>query len=210
MTGFGAVHDRIRGALTEHLKLFYDLEKMDLDRMEDLILATPARKAYQDIGADCIRQDTMSYLAVNLPWINVCLFVNEDFRACFKDAILIEKALLNVSPGEYAEFREEMTLASEATDLGRNRTIPVNLSVYDGKTDAALGSALMGGLKALFAMGMSDAYNELVKSLSGQELEDTNYVAYNLVFFVNALNRNGVFGKYVRIVIDNVKKQLAD
>lgn len=210
MTGFSAVHDRIKNAMAEHLKLFYDMEKLDMDRFEDLILATPARKAYADIGTDCIRQDTLQYLVANMAWINVCLFVNEDFRSCFRDAILIEKALLQVSKSEYDDFRDEMSLASEATDLGRNQTIGVNLAAYDPKIDMSIGGTLMTGMERFFAMGMSEAYNTLVNGLSGAELEETNYVAYNLVYFVNALNRNGVFNKYVRIVIENVKKQLAD
>ena len=210
MTGLDSIHERVRISLRSCVDMIRGSASVDMERFEDLILATPARRNYCDIGTGDIRSSTMQYLTENAQWIGVCLFANSDFRACFKDAILIEKALLQVSRKEYADFREEMTLMSEKNPAGGDAVIGVNLSEYSSKADDTVRGMLSAGQGRFSAANMGEVYEELLQELSPEDRADTAYALYNLVYLVNAMNRNGVFRKYVRLVLDNVKRQLAE
>ncbi len=210
MTGLEMIDNRSKIAIAQCMERFYPKSMADISMLQDMALATASgRKGYNDIGTDSVRQDIVSYVTDNFAWINVCLFVNEEFRACFRDAILIEKALLQVSRDDYRMFRDDMVLASEANDLGGLKCVHVDLSVYDQERESLISMMLSNGYTEFMRAGMTDAYNELRDTLPGREKEELLNILYNVLYFVNAINYNGVFRKYVKIVVDNVKKQLA-
>lgn len=206
MTGSIHMNPMTKEALSRHMSRMYPDGMFRLDDFEDLILATPQRTQYADIGMGTLDGDTFIYALQNLPWINICLFVNGDFRSCFCDAVMIEKALLQVSRREYLEFREDMTM--DGDDGLPGKKVGVNFAAYDQKTDNVVGTLISSGFKVLSESGTADAYDLLLKELDGEAMDKTKYAVYNLVYLVNALEHNGVFRKYVNIVVENVKKQL--
>ena len=210
MLGLEALHADTRTALMKSMSRYYGENFLDGTRFEDMVLATPERSKWADIGTDWIYKNIFEYIIANYKWINICLFVNADFRDCFRDAVLIEKALLQVSRKEYADFRDDMTLASEANKFVTEPRLTVNLAAYDTATSAIIDKMIEDGMKDFYRAGMSDAYTMLLTSLEPDAMEGTKFAAYNIVYVANALARNGVFRKYVSIVIDNVKKQLSE
>lgn len=206
MTGLIHVNPMTKEAITRHMSRCFPDGMFPLEKFEDMSLATPARSKYADIGMGEIDKDMFIYALTNLPWINICLFVNDDFRECFCDAVMIEKALLQVSRREYLEFRDEMTMDGDS-DLPA-ASIAVNFASFSQEIDSAIGTLIAQGYTLLVGSGTHEAYDLLLKELSGDALEKTGYVVYHLVYLINALRHNGVFRKYVTIVVENVKKQL--
>lgn len=206
MTGSMHVNPMTKEAVSRHMSRLYPDGMFRLDDFEDLILATPQRTQYSDIGLGTLDSEMFVYALQNLPWINICLFVNGDFRECFCDAVMIEKALLQVSRREYLEFREDMTM--DGDDKLPKGKIGINFAAYDQQTDDAVAALISSGSRVLSESGTSEAYDLLLKELSGEALDRTKYAVHNLVYLINALEHNGVFRKYVTIVVENVKKQL--
>mgnify|MGYP006990157164 CR=1 FL=1 len=108
------------------------------------------------IGMGEIDKDMFIYALTNLPWINICLFVNDDFRECFCDAVMIEKALLQVSRREYLEFRDEMTMDGDS-DLPA-ASIAVNFASFSQEIDSAIGTLIAQGYTLLVGSGTHEAY----------------------------------------------------
>lgn len=210
MLGLEALHIDTKMAFTRGMDRYYGKGFLEEGRFEDMVLATPERRKWADIGTDWIPGSVLQYILDNYQWINVCLFVNADFRDCFRDAVLIEKALLQVSRKEYLDFREEMTLASEANRGVGDDRIGINLSAYDLQTAMAMDNMVEAGMKNFYRAGMSEAYATLLGTLDPDAMDGTKFAAYNIIYVANAMARNGVFRKYVSIVIENVKKQLSE
>lgn len=208
MLGTGCAHDATRRFMGETCRRFFPDGKMDLEQMEDLVLWTDERKTFPPIGTECTTARVMNYLFCNADWINVCLFVNEDFRACFNDAIMIEKALLQVSDIDYKDFREDMVLASDK-ERETDTRVDIRLDAYSDKMERVLTNFMNNGRSEFFNAGMTEAYDELLDSMSKAEREEVAYIMYNIMYVANAMTYNGVFNKYVRLVVDSVKKQLS-
>lgn len=199
--------ERTKESIAKLLNLLYANNMYDLDYIEDLVLFTEERENYSTIGTENIRTSVFKYILTNIYWINVCLFVNEDFRSCFDDAIAIEKALLRVNDQEYEDFRDEMTLDTD--DGGKTDTyIEIDIDRYNNVVDEAIKNSIMSASRDFEKAGMTDVYLELMKNFDSKTLSEISYVIHNLLYIINALNRNGVFNKYVRLVIESVKKQL--
>lgn len=200
--------ERTKDSIAKLLNLLYADNMYDTEYIEDLVLFTEERENYSTIGTENIKTSVFKYILTNIYWINVCLFVNEDFRSCFDDAIAIEKALLRVNDQEYEDFRDEMTLNDD--DNGRTDTyIEINIDKYNNVVDEAVKNSIMSASRDFEKAGMVDVYLELMKNFDSKTLSEISYVIHNLLYIINALNRNGVFNKYVRLVIESVKKQLA-
>lgn len=209
MTGTTSLDSRTAEAIEKLLGIAYPPGLYDPGLLEDLILATPERENYSSIGTDGIKQSRMLYLFDNLFWVSVCLFVNKDFRDCFHDAILIEKALLQVNEEEYADFRDDMVLAGdEDADMG-DRFVRINLARYSSSADMAFRSRLEGSKQKFWSAGMMDAYEELSDGFDAETKASVSYVIHNMLYMVNALDKNGVFNKYVHLVVDSVRDQLS-
>lgn len=208
MTGTECVHNGTRKFMADICRRFFPDGRIDIENMEDLILWTDERKTYPPIGTECTTGRVMNYLAVNADWINICLFVNADFRACFSDAIMIEKALLQVSDIDYKDFREDMVLASDK-ERATDTRVDIHLERYSNKIADVLTNFMTNGRSSFFNAGMSDAYDELLETLDRNERSEVAYVMHNMMYVVNAMTYNGVFNKYVRLVVDSVKRQLS-
>lgn len=207
MTGAMDMHSATKTAISQRFLRFFDDGVIELENLEDVILATPRRTEYTDIGMGEIDRAKLIYLLNNMSWIFICLFANQDFRECFYDAVMIEKALLQVSREEYRDFREDMLLDEKGAMPGAK--IGIDFTKYNGKLDSELGAMLSASMDILTQSGTSDAYWLLERELKDEALERTRFAVYNMVYLLNAIQHNGVFYKYVTIVVDNVKKQLA-
>lgn len=179
------------------------------EQVEDIILWTERRNEYPNIGTESVQMSTMKYIADNIYWINICLFVNADFRACFDDAITIEKALLQVNDMEYQDFRDDMTLDEEK--IPGDKTFSVNLTHYNDKIENVVTNLTDVAKTMFYKAGMTEVYNDLAKSLDSDRklFGDISYILHNMMYVINSFNRNGVFRKYVRLVVDSVKQQLS-
>ena len=60
-----------------------------------------------------------------------------------------------------------------------------------------------------FNAGMTEVYEDLLNTFERRTQLEVTYTIHNLVYVINALNRNGVFNKYVRLVVESVKNQLS-
>jgi len=200
--------ERTKEAVSKILNLLYSKELYNTENIEDLVLFTEERSNYSTIGTDTIRASVMAYILQNIYWISVCLFVNEDFRSCFDDAIAIEKALLQVNDQEYEDFRDEMTLDSDSKS-GTDANVRIDIDKYSDKVERMLCSTISNSSKAFENAGMKDVYLELMTSFEKKVLAEMQYTIHNFVYVINAMNRNGVFYKYVNLVVDSVKKQLS-
>lgn len=209
MTGMSGVEPRTAMALERYCKILYGDKLYDMDAFEDMVLATAERENYSNIGTDTLKLSTLKYVTSNAFWINVCLFVNSDFRDCFHDAILIEKALMQVSDVEYQDFRDDMTLESDGLADTGDRLMPVRLDSCSPSTERVFENMLKNNENAFYNAGMSEAYGELLDTMDRQTAQDTSYVIHNAVYMTNAMDKNGVFNKYVHLVVDSVKKQLS-
>lgn len=212
MQGLDKLNSLSRESVKKILGLMYETGMYDTALMEDTVLFTEGRVDFPNIGTDAIRLSTMMYLMENSYWINVCLFVNEDFRACFDDAIMIEKALLQVNDLEYQDFRDDMTLDDKDAPAN-DRNVPINLSRYNDKMEMAIISKISSDKQSarqlFFQAGMMDVYEDLMHDFDRKTEESVSYTIHNFVYVINAMNRNGVFCKYVKLVVDSVKKQLS-
>lgn len=208
MKGTELVHEDTRRFMSDICRRFFPDGKIRIDDMEDLVLWTKERDTYPPIGTESTTSRVMNYIGCNADWINVCLFVNEDFRACFNDAIMIEKALLQVSDIDYKDFREDMVLASDK-EQATDTKVDVSLDTYSRKMESILTNFMNNGRVSFFNAGMTEAYDELLGSMSDSERSEVAYIMYNIMYVVNAMTYNGVFNKYVRLVVDSVKKQLS-
>ena len=150
----------------------------------------------------------MTYILENIYWINVCLFVNEDFRSCFDDAIMIEKTLLQVNDQEYQDFKDDMTL-DDPNQKGPDKNVVINLSNHSDKMEMALFARIEDAKQKFFNAGMTEVYEDLLNTFEKRTELEVSYTVHNLVYVINAMNRNGVFHKYVRLVVDSVKEQLS-
>lgn len=215
MTGTKSIKIETKMAIEQKLGLFFPEGMFDMERFEDLALATPQRKNYSDIGMGEVNLSVLQYVMANIDWINICLFVNDDFRSCFYDAIMIEKALLQVSRSEYLDFRDDMSLDKDTTGKGGpgDRLVNVDFSIYSMGMDSSIGSLIMPAHSKFIGDGNQEAYFEILddlrKSPGDGALSRVEYAVYNFIYVLNALQYNGVFRKYVTIVVDNVKKQLS-
>lgn len=188
-------------------KLYYQ-NMYDLDLMEDMIMLTPARKDIcTDIGTGTIRASTFNYLVKNILWINVCLYVNEDFRSCFDDAIAIEKALTQVNDLEYKDFREDMILSN--SEDGTPKSFVVDFTKYNPSVSDTVISFMIQDLQVFKECDMLSVYTELMETFDEMTLQSLRYIIHNMVYIVNAMDKNGVFHKYVTLVVDSVRKQLS-
>ena len=208
MAGIAFLPGSTQDSIVELLKILYPRGVCDPTLLEDMELASEeGRAGFPDIGTKTVRLSTFRYLIENMFWINVCLFVNQDFRDCFADAVLIEKALLQVNDMEYEDFRADMTLASRdpAEDA---KLLGVAIDRPSARFGELMASTLRKSKDRFNADGMTGAYEELAESFTAEERDAVKAAAEALVYVVNAMNRNGVFDKYVRLVVDSVKKQL--
>ena len=187
--------------------LLYAKRLYSCDTIEDIILFTQKRQDYSNIGSDKIHSVVLKYILDNIFWINVCLYVNDDFRSCFDDAIAIEKALLQVNDQEYIDFRDDMTLDSES-GAEMSPEIPINLSAFNEALARMLVNSIRSSKVNFDKSNMDDVYVELMDTIEGEECESVKYIINNMVYVINALNRNNVFHKYVNLVVDSVKAQL--
>lgn len=209
MTGLEGIEPRTGMALEKALRTMYPPELGSPEELEDLILLTPERENWADIGMGKKYLGTVKYMVVNAFWINVCLFVNADFRECFHDAILIEKALLQVTDSEYADFRDDMVLADAEDRDMYDRQMAIDFSRYSSQMDSTFNGILAKAKQQFFEDGMSDAYDELANGFDRETKESVAYVVANMAYVANAMDLNGVFNKYVHLVVDSVIEQLA-
>lgn len=208
MQGLDGVHSLTKDTIEKLLRAVYTKPIYDLSQVEDIVLFTEGRKDFPNIGTEVIKLNTMTYILENIYWINVCLFVNEDFRSCFDDAIMIEKALLQVNDLEYQDFRDDMTL-EDPTQKGPDKNVVINLSSHSDKMEMALLARIEDSKQKFFNAGMTEVYEDLLNTFERRTQLEVTYTIHNLVYVINALNRNGVFNKYVRLVVESVKNQLS-
>lgn len=207
MQGTECLSALTQDALGKILATLYPVKFYDPGLMEDLILATSDRSMYPNIGTDKISLRCLKYVLDNAWWISVCMFVNDDFRSCFDDAIMIEKALLQVNDKEYEDFRDDMTLPSDTAEP--DKFVSVRLDSYSEAMERSLLSMLGVSRKAFTKAGMNEAYAELLDTMDRKARTETASIVHNLLYVLNAMNYNGVFKKYVTLVVDSVKKQLS-
>lgn len=207
MQGLDVLHPTVQDEANRVLRVIYGDTLCDTKLMEDAILFTRRRSEFPNIGTDKINLRPLMYILENIFWINVCLFVNEDFRACFDDAITIEKALLRVNDQEYEDFRDEMKLASGDSDP--DKAVDVDLMSYGEDYGMAVEGRVETAKSNFYKSGMTEVYNELMSGFDPKSRASVMYVIHNLVYVVNSFNRNEVFRKYVMLVVDSVRRQLA-
>lgn len=208
MQGLDGVNSLTKESIEKILSRIYKSSIYDTSQIEDIVLFTEGRTEFPNIGTDVIQLDHMMYITENIYWINICLFVNEDFRSCFDDAIIIEKALLQVNDLEYQDFREDMIL-DESDDKATNKNVTINLSHYSDKMEMALLNRIDNAKQKFFKAGMTDVYDDLITSFDNGIRMEVSDIIHNLVYVINAINRNGVFRKYVKLVVESVKNQLS-
>lgn len=210
MQGLDVMHASTRETADKLLRLVYGPQLYDPGQMEDVILMTRRRSEFPNIGTDKINMRTMMYIIENIYWMNVCLYVNEDFRSCFDDAVMIEKALLRVNDQEYQDFRDDMTLEESEPQAGSGGgAIPIDFMSYSEQLAGAIASRVDKAKVEFYNAGMTDVYNDLTNSFDPKTKASVSYVIHNMMYVVNAMNRNGVFKKYVTLVVDSVKAQLS-
>ena len=203
------IEDILKALYTSPMNNLYNL-----NQLEDLVLFTSRREEFANIGTDAIQISKMQYILDNVMWMGICLFVNEDFRKCFDDAIAIEKALLQVTDLEYKDFRDDMTLESD--DEVNGKSLKIDIEQYNPDMAALISKYLKRAIKNLKMADFDGVYKDLINTISVDTsdsfdpnvLESIRYVIHNYVYVINAMNRNGFFNKYVRLVIDNVKFKL--
>lgn len=200
------VHSSTKIAISKIFDMAYKSNMYKLENMEDVVLFTAKRVDYPNIGTDVINIDDMTYLADNIFWINVCLFVNDDFRACFDDAITIEKALLQVNDQDYEDFRDEMILDNINSDA--TKSVPINLASYNTRVEQAVIKRITDANQNFFNSGMTDVYDDLTRTFDATTGAAITHIIHNMIYVINAFSRNGVFKKYVTLVVDSVKTQL--
>jgi len=206
MTGLNCIHALSKDAIVKLMAIVYKSDKIyDIDDIEDIILFTDDRVEYSYIGTDKIYVSTLRYITDYIYWINVCLFVNEDFRSCFEDAIMIERTLLQVNDVEYEDFRDDMTLEDAVPG---DKEIDIALNRYDDKMEGVLQHTIDKGRQKFFDAGMTEVYDDLLESFSKDTLTQMQYIIHNMIYVINAMNRNGVFKKYVNLVVASVIQQL--
>jgi len=196
-----------KDAIFRMLSEIYDQKMYDVNQIEDIVLFTSGREDYSNIGTDSIKLSVMKYVTDNIFWMSVCLFVNEDFRSCFDDAIAIEKMLLQVNDIEYADFRDDMTLNEKINEPDQN--VGIDLNNYRPEIDQAIMGSILNAEKAFANAGMVNVYKELIETFDKEVLNAVRYTVHNYVYVINAMNRNGIFNKYVKLVVNSVKKQLS-
>lgn len=216
-TGVECLHPLVQEAVIKsYKKLFPPGPKgdtvYDIDRLEDMELTLPEQQKIYNIGTSSITARTMNYLLQNVYWINVCLLVNADFRSCFDDAIMIEKALMQVDDIQYRDFRDDMTLPVSDDDLSNTKSFGVNFGSYRGSVEGLVLSQFQKAWDRFIDSGMTDAYQALLDEVPRNRDMGPAFlnIIHAIVYVVNAMNRNGVFDKYVRLVVESVKKQLGE
>lgn len=208
MQGLDAIRSQqSKDAIFRMLSEIYDQKMYDVNQIEDIVLFTSGREDYSNIGTDSVKLSVMKYITENIFWISVCLFVNEDFRSCFDDAIAIEKMLLQVNDIEYADFRDDMTLNEKINEPDQN--VGIELNNYRQEIDQAIMGSILGAEKSFAAAGMVNVYKDLIETFDKDVLNAVKYTIHNYVYIINAMNRNGIFNKYVKLVVNSVKKQLS-
>lgn len=209
MQGLDAINERTREQVNKIMLQVYGAGLYDPNQIEDIILMTDKRDTFPPLGTDRINMSSLIYILSNIYWINICLYVNDDFRSCFDDAIAIEKALLRVNDQEYADFRDDMTLDDDAFGGPSDKSVSINLANYKDDYALSCGAKLDKAKIDFYSAGMTDVYNDLANSFDADGRAGVMHVISNMVYVVNSFNRNGVFRKYVTLVVDSVKKQLS-
>lgn len=211
MTGLSDLKDQNTiDTIEKCLRRLYSGRMYTVDQIEDVFLLTPERsERCTNIGTDEIYKDVLEFVTENIYWINVCLYVNEDFRNCFDDAIAIEKALTQVNDVEYTDFREDMMLDADSGVY--RQSFAVDLTSYNENVANTIINRISRAEQAFRNSDMMSVYLELSASAlqESELLASLQYIIYNLVYVVNAINRNGIFHKYVTLVVDSVKEKLA-
>lgn len=199
------LHPASKDAVTTILGSLYG-SRYDPVQTEDIALYTERRSEFPNIGTNNMQLSCMKYMMNNIYWINICMYVNEDFRACFNDAITIEKALLQVNDEEYQDFRDDMTLEDPSPE---DKKIDINLSNYSNVMEMSIRNNIDVAKMAFYKAGMTEVYDDLARNFDRKTASEISYIAHNMLYVINAFNRNGVFRKYVTLVVDSVKKQLS-
>ncbi len=216
-TGIECLHPLVQEAVEKFYQKMYPpgssgKQVYDLTRLEDMELTLSEQQKVYNIGTSMITTRTLKYLLNNSFWINVCLLVNADFRACFDDAIMIEKALMQVDDVQYSDFRDDMTLPVADEDLTGIKSFKVDFSAYRGSYEGLVLNGTQAAWTNFVNAGMSDAYQALLDDVPYDRDKGPGFlnIIHAIVYVANAMNRNGVFDKYVRLVVESVKKQLGE
>lgn len=181
----------------------------NLFQMSDIIdiglLSEECRQNYANIGIKNISQDVLDFVLNNIYWINICLYVNQDFREAVYDSIVIEQALGEVDESDYVDLRDDMRIASVIN--GRSQ------SNYDVNIDKPLpqndvqrfNRNIEESITDLKSFKLDNIYDELQRSLTGDVYNQVVLINNNLVYALNAFDKNDILYKYVTLVVKNVR-----
>lgn len=184
----------------------------NLFQMSDIVdialMSEEGRQNYSNIGSDSISQDVMDFVLNNIHWINICLYVNSDFREAVYDSIVIEQAIGEVDESDYTDLREDMRIPSlfqkrsqSKYSVNIDKPLPANdfqrflKNINDSSVD-------------LKNFRLDNIYAELQQNLTGDTYNQVVLINNNLVYAMNAFDKNDILFKYVQLVVENVRNIL--
>lgn len=181
----------------------------DIFKMSEIIdiglLSEECRQNYANIGIKNISQDVLDFVLNNIYWINICLYVNQDFREAVYDSIVIEQALGEVDESDYVDLRDDMRIASVINarsqlnyDVNIDKPLPQNDVQRFNKNVA-------DSLNDIKSFKLDNIYTELQRSLTGGVYDQVVLIDNNLVYALNAFDKNDILYKYVTLVVKNVR-----
>lgn len=185
----------------------------NLFNMADVIdiglLSEELRQEYASIGSESISQDVIDFVFSNIHWINICLYVNADFREAVYDSITIEQAISEVDEDDYIALREDMRIASLFQSRSQSK-YSVNIDMpLPGNDVQRFVQNISSSAGEMQKFKLEQIYRDLQSSLTGDVLNQVVSINSNMVYALNAFDKNDILFKYVQLVVTNVRNILS-
>ena len=185
----------------------------NLFNMADVIdiglLSEELRQEYASIGSESISQDVIDFVFSNIHWINICLYVNADFREAVYDSITIEQAISEVDEDDYIALREDMRIASLFQSRSQSKySVNIDMPLPGGDVQRFVQS-IGSSAGEMQKFKLEQIYRDLQSSLSGDVLNQVVSINSNMVYALNAFDKNDILFKYVQLVVTNVRNILS-
>lgn len=169
------------------------------------LLSEECRQNYANIGIKNISQEVLDFVLENIYWINICLYVNKDFREAVYDSIVIEQALGEVDTNDYIDLRDDMRISS-VTNSRSQVNYDVNIDKPLPQSDIQrFNKNVENSLNDVKSFKLDNIYAELQRSLTGDVYDQIVLIDNNLVYALNAFDKNDILYKYVSLVVKNVR-----
>lgn len=189
---------------------FWSKNLFDMDNVIDIgLLSEELRQGYASIGIESISQDVIDFVFSNIHWINICLYVNDDFRDAVYDSVVIEQAISEVDESDYIELRDDMRIASLFQSRSQSK-YSVNIDIpLPGNDIQRFLNSIGSSEGEMQKFRLEQIYKDLQASLSGNALNQVVSINSNMVYALNAFDKNDILFKYVQLVVTNVRNILS-